>query len=190
MPNLERDLATRPEAYIAYAPRGLGLECAVTYFVQGEDVYGWWIGFKDYAYPSAFFKLERFFADADTVFHATQGSDVYGGWRYRFSRSDPRLEEPIGIDDDLCHKLDELQDAFAREWLWFKSDPASAEEATAYVQAELAVEEVNLKHRRLGKLKKDAPVWTYESHGLNLDILDYLATHWPLEYGREEPGKG
>jgi hypothetical protein len=49
----------------------------------------------------------------------------------------------------------------------------------------LAVEDVNLKHRRLGKLKKDAPVWTYESHGLNLDILEYLSTRWPLDYGKE-----
>ena len=62
----ESYLATQPEAYIAYAPRGPGLECAVTYFVHGDDVYGWWIGFKDYNYPSAFFKLENFFADADT----------------------------------------------------------------------------------------------------------------------------
>jgi len=181
----ERYLATQPEAYIAYAPRGPGLECAVTYFVQGDDVYGWWIGFKDYAYPSAFFKLERFFADADTIFYSTDGSDVYGGWRYQYSRDHPKLEKPVPIDDEVCHKLDQLQDAFANEWLWLKGDADSAEESAAYARDELAVEDVNLKHRRLGKLKKDAPVWTYESHGLNLDILEYLSTRWPLDYGKE-----
>jgi hypothetical protein len=181
----ERYLATQPEAYIAYAPRGPGLECAVTYFVQGDDVYGWWIGFKDYAYPSAFFKLERFFADADTIFYSTDGSDVYGGWCYQYSRDHPELGKPVPIDDEVCHKLDQLQDAFANEWLWLKGDPDSAEESAAYARDELAVEDVNLKHRRLGKLKKDAPVWTYESHGLNLDILEYLSTRWPLDYGQE-----
>lgn len=181
----ERYLATQPEVYIAYAPRGPGLECAVTYFVQDEDVYGWWIGFKDYAYTSAFFKLEGFFSDRDTVFLATEGSDVYGGWRYEYSRRQPALDEPVPIDDDVCHKLDQLQDAFVNEWLWLKDDPDSAEESAAYARDELAVGEVNLKHRRLGKLKKDAPVWTYESHGLNLDILEYLFRYWPLDYGKE-----
>jgi hypothetical protein len=181
----ERYLAVQPGAYIAYTPRGPGLECAITYFVHGDDVYGWWIGFKDYTYPSAFFKLERFFADADTVFYATGGSDVYGGWRYQYSRSRPELDRPIPIDDAICHQLDHLQDAFTNEWLWLKGDPGSAEESAAYARDELAVEDVNIKHRRLGKLKKDAPVWTYESHGLNLTILEYLSARWPLEYGKE-----
>jgi hypothetical protein len=181
----ESYLATQPEAYIAYAPRGPGLECAVTYFVQGRDVYGWWIGFKDYTYPSAFFKLENFFADADTIFYASEGSDVYGGWRYQYSRSRPELDRPIPIDDDICHKLDQLQDAFANEWLWLKGDPDSAQESAAYAQDELAVEDVNVKHHRLGKLKKEAPVWTHESHGLNLDIVEYLSARWPLDYGKE-----
>jgi len=181
----ETYLPTQPQTYIAYAPRGPGLECAVTYFVEGDDVYGWWIGFKDYAYPSAFFTLERFFADADTIFYATDGSDVYGGWRYQYSRKQPALDKPVPIDDDISHKLDQLQDAFVNEWLWLKGDADSADESAAYAHDELAVEDVNIKHRRLGKLKKDAPVWTHESHGLNLDILEYLSTRWPLGYGKE-----
>jgi hypothetical protein len=181
----ETFLATQPEVYIAYAPRGPGLECAVTYFVQGDDVYGWWIGFQDYAFPSAFFKLENFFSPGETTFYATDGSDIYGGWRYQYSRAQPKLDEPLAADDEICHKLDQLQDAFTNEWLWVKGDPDSAEESAAYSQDEIAVQDVNVKHRRLGKLSKDSAVWTFESHGLNLDILDYLATHWPLEYGRE-----
>lgn len=181
----ERYLETQPQAYIAYAPRGPGLECAVTYFVQGKDVYGWWIVFKDYAYLSAYFKLENFFSRLDTIFYATEASDVYGGWRYQYSRTPAKLDKAIPIDDETCHQLDQLQDAFVNEWLWLKGDPDSAEESAAYARDELAVEDVNVKHGKLGKLKKDAPVWTYESHNLNLDILEYLSTHWPLEYGRE-----
>jgi hypothetical protein len=181
----ESFLATQPESYIAYAPHGPGLECALTYFVDGKDVYGWFIGFKDYAFPSAYFKLENFFSTADTIFYATEGSDVYGGWRYVYSRREPRLDKPVRIDDEVCHKLDQLQDAFANEWLWLRGDPASRAEADAYERDEIAVQEVNVRHRKLGRFKKESPVWTHESHAVNLDVLDYLATHWPLDYGRE-----
>ena len=185
MSSPEAYLAAQPEHYVAYAPRGAGLECAVVYFVEGDDVYGWWIGFKDYRYPAAFFKLENFFSVGDTVLYATDGSDLYGGWRYIYTRSDPRLDEPVAVDDDICHKLERLQDAFVNEWLWFRGSPGSAAEAAAYEKNELAVQDVNLQHRRLGKLRKDAPVWTEESHGLNLDIVEYLARRWPLDYGKD-----
>ena len=184
MRTLEADLATQPQHYIAYAPRGPGLECAVCYFVEGANVYGWWTGFKDYQYPSAFFMLEHFFADRSTSFYATDGSDIDGGWRCDYSRRAQRLDAPIPVDDAICHKLERLQDAFVSEWLWFRADPGSADEAQAFEQAELAVQDVNLKRRHLGKLHKDAPVWTEESHGLDLEIVDYLAKRWPLDYGR------
>jgi hypothetical protein len=91
----------------------------------------------------------------------------------------------VAIDDAICHKLDQLEDAFANEWLWLRGDPGSAAEAKAYEQDEIAVQDVNVRHRKLGRLKKESPMWTWESHGLNLDIVEYLAAHWPLEYGRE-----
>jgi hypothetical protein len=181
----ERFLATQPQSYIAYAPHGPGLECAVTYFVEGKDVYGWFIGFKDYAFPSAYFKLENFFSTSDTIFYATAGSDVYGGWHYIYSRPEPRLDRPVRVDDEVCHKLDQLQDSFANEWLWLHGDPDSESEAAAYERDEIAVQDVNVRHRKLGRLKKEGPIWTWESHGLNLDIVEYLATRWPLDYGRE-----
>lgn len=182
----EAFLATQPECYLAYAPRGAGLECAIAYFVDGKDVYGWFTGFKSYAYPAAYFKLENFFSAGETIFYATEGSDVYGGLRYAYSNSPPELEPPIPIDDAICHKLDQLQDAFANEWLWYRGDAGSDAEGRAYEEDELAIQDVNLKHRRLGKLDKSAPVWTYESHGLNLDVVQYVAAHWPLDYGKDD----
>jgi len=184
MRSLETDLATQPQHYLAYAPRGPGLECAVVYFAENDHVYGWWIGFKDYQYPSAFFMLENFFSVRDTVFLATEGADVYGGWRYVYSRKQPRLAEPRPVQDAICHKLERLQDAFVNEWLWFRGASGSEGEARAYEQAELALQHVNLKHRHLSALRKDAPVWTAESHDLNLEVIEYLVARWPLDYGK------
>jgi len=181
----ETYLATQPEVYIAYAPHGPGLECAVTYFIQGNDVYGWWIGFSDYAFPSAFFKLENFFSAREGIFYATEGSDIFGGWRYEYSRKQPKLDKPIPVNEEIAHKLDQLQDAFVNEWLWVRGDADTAEESEAYACDEIAVQDVNVKHRRLGKLDKGGAVWTFESHGLNLEILDYLVARWPLAYGKE-----
>jgi hypothetical protein len=181
----ESYLATQPEHFIAYAPRGPALECAIVYFVQGQDVFGWWIGFKDYRYPSAFFKLENFFSTADTVFYATDGSDVYGGWRYRYP-AEAKLDESIPIEDALCHQLERLQDAFAGEWLWVRGDPGTEQEAGAYADAELAVEDVNVRYHRLGRFAKDDPVWIHRSRGLNVQIVDYLTARWPLDYASKD----
>ena len=146
----ESYLATQPQHYIAYSPRGAGLECAVVYFVRGDDVYGWWTGFCDYRYP----------------------------------QRDPQLPDPIAVEDELCHQLEQLQDSFANEWLWFSGQPGSESEAAAYARDELAVEDVNLRHRHLGKLRKDAPVWTHASHDLSPEVIDCLAERWPLGYRR------
>jgi hypothetical protein len=182
----ESYLGIQPEHYIAYSPRGPGLQCATVYFVHGQDVYGWWIGFRDYQYPSAFFKLEKFFSTADTVFYATDGSDVYGGWRYNYASSKPKLDAPIPIDEEPCHQLERLQDAFAGEWLWIRGDPGTEQDAAAYASAELATERVNVRYRALGKFAKDSPVWIHQSHGVNLDVVAYLTARWPLDYGNEE----
>ena len=37
----ESILGQQPKYYLAYAPRGPGLECAVAYFVEGNDVFAW-----------------------------------------------------------------------------------------------------------------------------------------------------
>ena len=66
--------------------------CALFYFVLDNNVYGWWTGFHDYRYLPAYFELESFYSAADTVFLATEGSDLYGGWRYDYSRSAPALD--------------------------------------------------------------------------------------------------
>lgn len=186
MSSVEADLGSQPAAYIAYSPLGKGLECAVTYYVDGFDVQGWWIGFMDGDYTPAFFKLERFFTDDDTVFLATEDADLYGGWRYIYSKSQPRLHIPIAMDDELCHKLSRLQEAFFNEWLWVRDGSDHQAEEHAYAEAELAVQRVNIRYGMLGKFKKEDAIWTYESHDLHLNVLTYLAQRWPMEYGKPE----
>ena len=186
MSSPEAYLASQPQQFIAYAPQGAGLECAVVYFVQGSDVYGWWTGFRDYGYPCAFFQLENFFSqDRRTELYASEGGDLYGGWRYAYSRSEPTLADSIRVPDDICHKLAQLQDGFAAEWLWYRGQPGSEADARAYERDELAVEEANIRHRHLGRLRKDKPVWTFASAGLSSEVIDYLAQRWPLDYGKD-----
>jgi hypothetical protein len=66
---------TVPQSYIAFAPFGVGVMCASTYFERGADVYGWWIGARDTEYYPAYFRLERFFTSKPTRLYATEGSD-------------------------------------------------------------------------------------------------------------------
>ncbi len=181
----ESYLSATPQCFLAYAPRGAGLLCALVYYVAGKDVYGWWTGSRDYESPTAYFKLENFYSLENTVFNATEGSDIYGGWRYQYSKSEPKLDDPIMVEDDIAHNLDQLQEAFAREWLWFSGDPESSSEQKAFASAELAVQNANIQYRRLNKLEKDQAIWTFRSHDFDAAVLDYISPRWPLDYGKE-----
>jgi hypothetical protein len=172
----------QPECFFAYAPRGGGLLCAVTYIADGKDVYGWFVGLKDYAYPSAYFMVENFFSPAGKRFYATMGSDIYGGWRFDYAKDRPALEPPLPVDDALCHRLDQLEDVFAAEWLVFGDDARFEAEAAAYAADDLPAGELLVHHARLAKFDRDKPVWTYYSHGFNDEVITYIAPRWPLGY--------
>ena len=176
---------TQHECYLAYAPRGGGLLCALAYFADGQDVSGWFIGLKDYGYPAAYFKIENFFSIEGKRFYVTAGSDVYGGWRYDYARSNPELDSPAPVDDALCHALDKLEDAFAAEWLVCSGDERFTAEAAAYQADELPAGDVLIHHKKLAKIARDKPVWTYYSNGFNDEVLSYMTPRWPLDYGAE-----
>jgi hypothetical protein len=173
------------EVFLAYAPRGPGLMCAVVYFALDNDVYGWWTGFHDYRYLPAYFKLESFYSAENTVFLATEGSDLYGGWRYDYSRSAPTLDRPTRVDDAIAHRLDQLQDLFFNEWLFTRADPKARDEVEAYARGELALQDINIRSQRLNKLDHHGAVWIYRSPGLDGQVVDYLSARWPLDYGKE-----
>ncbi|MFN0317157.1 MAG: hypothetical protein ACKVQA_19220 [Burkholderiales bacterium] len=181
----ESYLSATPQCFLAYAPQGAGLLCALVYYVAKQDVHGWWTGSRGYESPTAYFRLESFYSLENTVFTATEGSDIYGGWRYQYSKSQPKLDDPIPVEDDIAHKLDQLQESFAREWLWFVGDETATAEQVQYRQAELATQNANIQYRRLNKLNKDQVIWTYRSHDFDPAVLDYLGPRWPLDYGKE-----
>ena len=144
---------TEHEAFLAYAPRGPGLLCAVVYLTAGDAVCGWWTGFSDYRYLPAYFKLDRFYSTQDISLFATEGSDLYGGWRYDYSRSHPAVEPPIQVEDALAHRLAQLQELFFDEWLFDRSAPHVDDELAAYAQNELAIQDVSIRHKRLRSSK-------------------------------------
>ena len=172
------------ESFIGYAPRGGGLLCAITYIDVGDDIAGWFVGLKDYNYPSAYFQVESFYSPDNKRFFASAGSDLYGGWRFDYGRSDPNLTPAIRADDALCHRLDKLQDAFVGEWLVYREQAAFAAEEALYLAEELPVGDVLINHARLAKFDRLGPVWKHYSHGFNDEVLGYLAPRWPLDYGK------
>jgi hypothetical protein len=174
-----------PETLLAYAPRGPGVMCAMFYFVLGDDVYGWWIGAQDGDYPPAYFMLENFYADADTRFFATAGNDLYGGWTREYTEEAALLPDPVPIDQDVCHRIEQTQAQFAQEWLFFADDAGTAPERAAYEADSLPVMPVNIKHQRLHRLEVHAAVWTRTSPNADLHVIEYLRERWPLDYRLE-----
>jgi len=171
-----------PFTYFAYAPRGAGLLCALFYFPRDPDICGWWIGCADSEYQSTYFMLEDYFSAREGHFLVTRGDDLYGGWVRDLSWPGNVFGRPWPVDETLCHELDRLQAAFAAEWLCFPGDPAAATEHDAYAADELAISEVWLRHRRLGKLDKGAAVWTYHTPGIDMNVIARLARDWPLDF--------
>ena len=84
----------------------MGVACALFYLERRRDIYGWWIGARDSEYESAYFKLEDYSTRKPTQFYATQGADLYGGWRNLYSAKRPALDKPLAMDDDIAHELD------------------------------------------------------------------------------------
>ena len=173
---------TTPQQFIAYAPYGVGLMCALVYFERGADVYGWWIGARDAEWHSAYFKLEEFFTSRQTRFLAAEDMDLYGGWKRLYSAREPVLDKPEPVADEAVHELDRVQGMFAAEWLFFEDDAKADGDRKAYEKYNMPLAHVNVRARRLNKLDKHEAVWTYRSHGLDAAVLDYLQRYWPLDY--------
>lgn len=162
-----------PEIFIAYAPRGAGLRCALAYLEDEADVYGWFTGPRhDASVAACYFVLEDFHANAPTRYDAVDQTALHSRW----SLAEPRR-----------HELASVQEAFAREWLFHRGDARAAAEFSAYAEAELATGHVNLRIGRLAKLSKLQPNWTYYSPRFQRSVLRHLSGRWPLEYHADVP---
>ena len=170
-----------PKVFIAYAPFGVGVMCALFYIERGNDVYGWWTGARSSDFHSAYFKLEEFFTTKPTRFYASDGMDLYGGWRYLYSARKTDLDKPVPVEDAVAHELTRLQGVFAREWLVYENDSDAAAELEAYGRMGLILGHVAIRSKRIGRLAERQPVWIHRSHGCDMNVVEYLQKHWPLD---------
>lgn len=181
-------MSSDPQCFLAYAPRGVGLLCAVVYTVRNDDVCGWWVGAMSSEYQTGFFLLENYFSPNEKAFYATKSGDLYGGWVFDYDANPTELDKPVTVNETICHDLEHIQFVFAQEWLSFPGDADAMQEMERYHQAELAHQDVNVKFHRLKRLDKDEPAWVYRSAGVDLNIIKRLMCDWPLDcrsaYGR------
>lgn len=172
----------QPFAYLAYAPRGPGLLCAVVLFNAEANVYGWYTGAAGAAFPASFFMLEDFYSVRDTVFYRSLQDDVYSGWAIVKPEGEDELGRPAPVPEEACHELEQIQNAFVQEWLFYADDSESQAEAEGYRRQDLPVRAVNIKSRKLNKLERHDGVWTYAMPGIDLNIIDTLKKRWSLDY--------
>jgi hypothetical protein len=171
-----------PHVHIAYEPRGAGVLCAAFWFAQGEHVYGWFTGARGNEHPASFFVLEDYYSPRDTVFYRSAQNDVNGDWFSAPARSESPIGRPGPVPPALGHELERIQDAFAREWLFYRNDPGHEGEAAALRARELPIRALNLRSGKLTKLVTGHPVWTYSTPGADLNIVTFLGRRWALDY--------
>lgn len=157
-----------PETFIAYAPRGAGLRCALAYLESKRDVYGWYTGPRaDGGVAAQYFLSEEFHTMRPARDHFVDQRDLHSPW---------------ALDEARRHELARMQEAFAHEWLMYRDDTRAAGELASYARAELAAGEVLLRFERIAKLSTLQPNWTYYSPHFERSVLRHLAKRWPLEF--------
>ncbi len=161
-----------PNIFIAYAPLGAGVRCALAYIASERDVYGWYTGPRaDGGIAAEFFLMEGFYSNRPTRYEAVDTAALHSRW---------------SLDEPRRHELAQMQEAFAHEWLVYCDDARALAEAASYAKAELAVGEVNLRFERLARLSTLQPNWTYYSPRFERSVLRHLAKRWSLEYRFEQ----
>ena len=157
-----------PNVFVAYAPLGAGLRCALAYLSAERDVYGWFTGpAADGGIAAQYFLMEDFYSNRPARYEAVDRAALHSRW---------------SLDEARRHQLAALQEAFGREWLVYRGDPLAAVELACYAKAELAVGSVNLRFERIAGLSKLQPNWTWYSPRCERSVLRHLAKRWPLEY--------
>lgn len=157
-----------PQIFLAYAPRGPALRCAVAYLGSERDVYGWFSGPRhDASVAACFFLMEDFYTRSAARYDVVNQEDLHIAWT---------------LDEARRHELADLQSAFAHEWLFYRDDPGAMSELAAYADAQLAAGDINVRFERLGKFSTVQPNWTFYSPRFERTVLRHLARRWPLEY--------
>jgi len=174
-----------PKTYLAYAPRGPGVMCALLYVVDGEDVYGWYTGAQGAEYSASYFMLDGYYARRQTTFFRSRENDVYGAWLQHLNGVEKPIDPPSPVPETLRHELERMQDVFVREWLFHADAPGTQMDADIYHARDLPVQPVNVRARRLNKLATGYPVWTYASADCDTGVVETLGKYWELDYRLE-----
>lgn len=171
-----------PHVHVACTPRGALLRCAAFWLARGNHVYGWYTGARGREFPAAFFVLEDYYSKRDTAFYRSEHNDVFGAWCLVTAQSHVRIEAPGPVPPALAPELERLQDAFAREWLLYRDDAAHAAEADALRARDVPLRAVNLRPKKLDRLAAATPAWSYTTPGADLNVIEFLALRWTLDY--------
>ena len=175
-----------PSVHLAYAPRGAGVLCAMFWFEELNDVFGWFTGARAHEHPAAFFMLGGYHSKRDPTCYRSVENDVYGGWLVALQAGErpigPPSPLPSPLPDAVGHELERLQDAFVREWLIYDDAAADRSEIARLHDLGLPVLDLNIRPSKVTKLRTDAAVWTYSSPGADLNGARFLAARWPLDY--------
>jgi hypothetical protein len=173
-----------PHVHLAYAPRGAGVLCAAFWVASGSDCCGWFTGAQGYEHPASFFLLEDYYSSSATVCYRSLDDDVRGKW-LKVPADDKslaaELDEPP-LAEAMCHDMEQMQDAFTREWLFYRHALDAEAEAAVLRARELPVMALNIRPKKLNKLQTGAPVWTFTSPGADLNVIAFLARYWTLDY--------
>ena len=149
-----------PEIFLAHAPRGEGLRCALAYLSGERDVYGWYTGPRhDASIASAYFLISDYYTNQPMGYEAVDQAELHSPW---------------SLDEARRHDLARMQEAFVREWLQDRQVPAG-------------LAGLQLRADRLDGLSKLQPTWTHYSPGFARGVLRFLAKRWPLDYRAEGP---
>lgn len=170
-----------PHVHVAWAPYGAGVLCAAFWFAQGRHVYGWFTGACGATYPASFFALEDYYASEETVFYRSAQDDVHGPWIIVTDEGEVAVAQ-APVPGELCVELERAQDAFVREWLFYRDDASHADDAAELRGRGVPLREVNVRPRKLAKLQPGADAETYTSAGADLNVIVYLSARWPLDY--------
>jgi hypothetical protein len=100
-----------PNVFLAYAPRGIGLRCALAYLAAGRDAYGWFLGPRaDAATVSGYFVLEDFYSNRETRYESAEEASLHSAW---------------GLAEDRRHEPARMQGTVSREWLFRRTSASS-----------------------------------------------------------------
>ncbi|MCU0805227.1 MAG: hypothetical protein MUF79_09090 [Burkholderiales bacterium] len=177
-----------PRAFLAAEPEARGVLAAMFYFPSGDDVGGWLAGAQGQGFAARFFWLEDFYRGEGTRTYLSAGDDVQGEWlavSVEHGRAVARsIDPPLPVSEEAARELDRIQDFFAREWLFFAEDPDAAAEVSAYGLLGFPVRALNIRAKRLGRLRPADGARIERTLDFDLQVIDYLQQRWPLDYRR------